>query len=372
MRSCWGITVLACSCVLAAAQDYDPIDLSGFRDGIGHWQRAHGRDRNDPRYEPSQIVEIADNLLAHQHADGGWPKDIDWLAIIDLAEVRAIGGANYERSSFDNRNTYPQIEYLARVYTVTGEERFRDAAARGLDYILAEQRPSGGWRGWDVDAITYNDDVMTGVMELLRDIRNGAPEFAWLDENRRTRLSDALDRAIAVTLACQIEVDGRKTGWCQQHDHETLAPIKARTYELPSIGGPETVSVVYFLMSLPDPSPSIVEAVDAAAAWLNAARIEGIRLERFEIPPERFKSYTATEDVRVVEDPNAPTLWARYYDLETGKPFFCNRDGIKVNSLAEVQLERRAGYAWYGAWATQLLERDYPAWKQRREGTASL
>jgi PelA/Pel-15E family pectate lyase len=67
-----------------------------------------------------------------------------------------------------------------------------------------------------------------------------------------------------------------------------------------------------------------------------------------------------------VEDPNAPTLWARFYDLETGQPFFCNRDGEKVYRLADVELERRSGYAWYGAWATQLLEKDYPALRRER------
>lgn len=126
---------------------------------------------------------------------------------------------------------------------------------------------------------------MTGVMALLRDIRYGDSHFQWLDDDRRARLSEALDRAIAVTLACQIVVDGVRTGWCQQHDHASLAPVQARTYELPSIGGSETVAVVYFLMSLPDPAPEIVDAVDSAVAWLESVRIEGIRMERFDIPP---------------------------------------------------------------------------------------
>jgi hypothetical protein len=99
--------------VPAPAQAYDAIDISGFLDGIGHWQRAYGRDRDDARYDPSQIVEIADNVLAYQHQDGGWPKDIDWLAIVDPGVVRELQGKNYARSTFDNRNTYSQIDYLA-------------------------------------------------------------------------------------------------------------------------------------------------------------------------------------------------------------------------------------------------------------------
>ena len=49
----------------------------------------------------------------------------------------------------------------------------------------------------------------------------------------------------------------------------------------------------------------------------------------------------------VVSDPKAPPLWARFYELETGKPFFCDRDGVKKYSLAEIGAERRNGYSWY-------------------------
>ena len=29
------------------------------------------------------------------------------------------------------------------------------------------EKKNGGWRGWDVDAITFNDEVTTGVLRLL-------------------------------------------------------------------------------------------------------------------------------------------------------------------------------------------------------------
>ena len=34
-------------------------------------------------------------------------------------------------------------------------------------------------------------------------------------------------------------------------------------------------------------------------------------------------------------------------------------------TLAEIEYERRNGYAWYGTWATDLMAREYPAWKAR-------
>ncbi|MCG3195901.1 MAG: pectate lyase [Candidatus Omnitrophica bacterium] len=370
-RGAWGSA--SCLLLILLSADFSrteapPIEISQFQDSINHWQNKHGRDRKDQRWKPSQVVEIADNILQYQNPDGGWPKSIDWLAKIPAEEVREIYRSSIHRSTLDNRNTYPQVEYIAKVYSQTGIERFRESAARGLEYILAEQRPSGGWRGSDVDAITFNDDVMVGVMTLLLDIREGVEHFSWLDETRRKRVAEALDRAVSVTLACQIEVDGTKTAWCQQHDHQNLKPVAARTFELPSICGQESVGIVRFLMKLKDPSPEARGAVEAAVQWFEQAAIRGLRLERVPIPAQRFENHTATHDVVVVSDPAAPRMWARYYDLETGKPFFCNRDGRKVESLAEVEIERRTGYAWYGYWPESLLRDDYPSWRERSGG----
>ncbi len=316
-------------------------------------------------FEPDQIVQIAENLLKFQNPDGGWPTNLDWLAKIEVDEIAKIRNGSIGRSSLDNRNTYPQIEYLLRVFHETGLPQYRAAAIRGLNYILRQQRSSGGWRGNDVDAITFNDDVMVGIMRLLLKIRQSAQPFDGLDPELRDRLSDSLDRAIEVTLSCQILVDGKKTAWCQQHDHRTFQPVRARSYELPSITAQESVGIVRFLMELPDPSAEVVAAVESAIAWLEAAKIEGLQVETFSIPPVRFEGHTAKFDRREIADQQAPPIWARFYEIDTNRPFFCNRDGKKVYRLADVQLERRSGYGWYGYWPAKLLSEDYPAWKGR-------
>lgn len=351
--------------IQAKSRTYEAIDLAPLRDSMSHWRKRYGRDRNDVMYEPTQIVHIAENLLGLQNEDGGWPKDVDWQIAIHPDTVRAIKGVRSLRSTLDNRSTYTQVAYLAQVYTQTGLGRYRKSVERGLDYIFREQRPSGGWRGWDVDAITYNDDVMLGTMRTMRDIVNGVEHFAWLDDTYRKEAKDALDRAIDVTLKCQIVVNGKKTAWCQQHDHETLLPTKARSYELPSICPAESTGIVLFLMEIENPSAEVIDAIDHAMAWFEVAKIEGIRIETVKIDAARFKNHTATTDRVVVKDPHAPPLWARFHEVDTFRPFMCNRDGNKVYSLAEVALERRTGYGWYGGWPRRLIERDYPEWKQR-------
>lgn len=58
--------------------------LDAFRDGIHHWNLEH-KDRNYKRLLPEQYVAIADNFLAYQNEDGGWPKMlIGWLFYLPI------------------------------------------------------------------------------------------------------------------------------------------------------------------------------------------------------------------------------------------------------------------------------------------------
>jgi len=352
----------------AMAQTYAPIDLSGFRDSIHHYRmKAETTGKLDyQRYRPEQIVSIAENLLFYQTPEGGWPKNVDWLRVRNKADVlRPSRDGALNRGVFDNRNTYPQVEYLARVFRVVPLDRYRQACVRGIDFMLREQRPSGGWRGTDVDAITFNDEVTTGVLNTLMDIAQARKPFGFIDSARRQQARLAVRKGIACILACQIQVNGQRTAWCQQHSHRDFLPVGARSYEKPSISGSESVAVVEFLLRIEDPSPEIIQAVKCAVAWLERVKIEGIRVDEIEAKPITYSNHVSRTDKIVVHDPNAPPIWARYYDLKTGRPFFCNRDGHIVHTLAEVRRERRTGYAWYGYWPAKLLDKDYPRWRQK-------
>ncbi|MDR2935851.1 MAG: pectate lyase [Rikenellaceae bacterium] len=348
------------ACVAVQAQTYTPIDLRLFNDGIHHWYLEHPV-RTYETLKPEQIDLIGNHLVAYQNQDGGWPKNIDFLAIIDIDSVKRV----YHRptSTFDNRNIYAQAVYLSEVYKQVPDEKYKQSVIRAIEYILREQRPSGGWRGWDVDAITYNDDVMTGLMELLTTVEQGESPFEWTDADLRRRAREARDRALDVTLRCQIVVDGAKTGWCQQHDHTTLEAIGARSFELASLSPPETADILDYLMTIKNPDRRVIEAVTAAAAWLERSKIYGMRVERVSIPPEEATNHEYPYDLVVVEDPAARPIWARFCEIGTNRPFMCNRDGIKVYKLSDVVPERRVGYSWYNYSPQKTLDR-YAVWKQ--------
>ena len=334
--------------------------LEGVADGIHHWNLEHP-DRTYARYTPEQYKEIADNFIAYQNKDGGWPKNIDWLAILPADSVYQALNDRYKRSTLDNRNTYSQIDYLAQVYTKTKESRYKEAVGKGLNYLLKTQKKNGGWRGWDVDAITYNDEVTTGVLELFLRINEGDINYTWLDGSMKKRIYQALQKGIDIILRTQYVQNGVKTVWGQQHDNETLLPVQARTFELPSLVSTESCSVLKLLMEIPHPSAQVIEAVKAGVAWLEKSAIQGIRVEKVEIKPDQIINAEYPYDLKVVKDKKAPRIWARFYELDTNKPFMARRDGTKVYQLSDVDPERRTGYDWY-TYIPETLLQHYPQW----------
>jgi len=192
---------------------------------------------------------------------------------------------------------------------------------------------------------------MIRLMIFLREVATSL-DYEFVDSTRREAALGAVERGIECILKCQIVVDGKRTAWCAQHDAVDYRPRPARSYELVSISGGESVGVVRFLMSLDDPSPQVAEAIAAAVAWFESVKLTGIRLTRID------------GDRAIVEDPDAPPLWARFYEIGTNRPIFSGRDGVKKYSMTEIEAERRNGYAWYGRWG-QSLASEYAEWKTK-------
>jgi PelA/Pel-15E family pectate lyase len=339
------------------------IPINEFYDGIHHWQLEHN-EINYSRLAPYKTIEIANNFLAWQNKDGGWPKNIDWLAILNIDSVRNALRPKSRQSTLDNRNTFAQIRFLSTVYYYTKDKIYLRSAERGLNYLLATQNASGGWRGWDVDAITFNDEVMTGVMELFLEISDKNPIYDWITPSLRKQIIRSYKRALDVTLRCQVVVNGEKTVWCQQLDHNTLLPCNARTFELASLTANESCDVLLFLMKIKQPNQEIISAVESGVRWLEKSKINGIRVEKIPLSKDKIINHLYPYDLIVVEDSLAKPLWARFYEIETNRPFMCTRQGQKVYNLSEIDPERRTGYAWYGSWPEKVFK-EYPLWKVR-------
>jgi PelA/Pel-15E family pectate lyase len=365
----------------APALALEPIDISAFADSAHHWRHVNNGGGptapvsvDQPVYAPSQVREIAANILFFQLDNGSWPKNYDMRAILTPGQKTAIAAAKKNRLTvtFDNETTHSQVAYLARAFEQLKDPACRDACVRGLDFMLSAQLPGGGFpQRWPNPEsyhayITFNDRVMVGILTVLRDAGNGANGFAWLDAERREKCRAAQERGTACILACQYrDARGALVAWGQQHDPKTLLPAKGRGFELPSLCAQDTPEVIRYLLGFENPSPEIIAAVRAGVAWLEKSKITGIRVEEFKSTPVEFRFHKTDIDRRVVEDPNAPPVWARMYEMETNRPMFCGRDQKKVYTFAEVDRDRRTGYDWYGYWPAGELSSLLPAWLKK-------
>lgn len=318
--------------------------------------------RGNDWFRSDEAKRIADNVLSHQSDLGGWPKNTD-------TSVPYTGRRDALKPTFDNGATTDELRFLAKVYSATNEPRYRNAFEKGLDYILQAQYPNGGWpqshppgQGY-YRHITFNDNAMVRLMIFLREVAR-EPAYAFVEQRRRKAAADAFDRGVACILKCQIVVNGKRTAWCAQHDENDFRPRPARTFEPVSLSGSESVEIVRLLMTIEKPSPEIVAAIEAAVAWFEQAKLHGIRVV---VEPDA-QSPTGRNKV-VIEDPHAPPLWARFYEIGSNRPLFLDRDGVPRYRLSDIGYERRNGYAWLGDWPRSLLERDYPDWKKRLKQT---
>jgi PelA/Pel-15E family pectate lyase len=318
-------------------------------------------------YATDDARAIAAAVRQYQTDSGGWTKNQDMTAPPDAAFL-ANKAMDHRAATIDNGATTTQIRFLAAVASHSGPdtETNRAATLRGIEYLLKAQYDNGGWPQYYplqpgyYTHITFNDDAMVHVLDVLCDVAEGKAPYTWTEPALRARAAAAVEKGIACILRCQIVVAGKKTAWCAQHDEITFEPVPARAYEHISLSGSESVGIVRFLMGVENPSPEIVDAVEAAVAWFEAAKLTGIRLDT---PPAPDLAHG--HDRVVVADPSAPPLWARFYEIGTNRPIFGGRDTVVRYSLAEVERERRGGYRWYLDEPAQLLSRDYPRWKQK-------
>jgi len=297
----------------------------------------------------AEASAIADSIVKYQRADGGWRKSMD-----NLNET-----GEWEKSTTDNDATTSQITFLARVYKRTNTAKYLASLQKGVDLLINGQYANGGWpqvfgasSGSYHTHITYNDGAMVRVLNIMKAVSEKSGDFTFIDDTRASPAKTAVEKGINCILNTQIIFkNGEKNAWCQQHNATTLAPAPARAYELPSVSGSESVGIVNFLKSYhnslgDNPRLDIVRSVNAAVIWMDKVKIEGIKVNNITTNGE--------PDRVVVTDPSS-TLWARFYELETNNPIFVGRDGVIKYSLADIEQERRAGYAYYGNWPKDLV-----------------
>lgn len=306
--------------------------------------------RDDAWFASDEGIAAVDNLISWQTESGGWPKGYKLDHPRGPNDKTQWSGV----ATFDNGATHTELRLLARAYRVNRRANVLESINRGIDFLFAAQYPNGGYPqrvpppNTYAKHITFNDNAMTSVLGLLKDVA-GSEDFAFVDAARRARALEAFERGIDCILKCQVIVNGQRTGWCAQHHLQTLEPVGGRSFELASLSGGEGAGVVLLLMDSEDPSPEVRRAVEGAVEWFRQVKIQ----------PD------PTPD-----NPHPAPQWARFYEIGTNRPIFADRDGVKVYSLDEIDKERASGYRWYGNWGARVLER-YEQWSAKYGRTST-
>ena len=279
---------------------------------------------------------MARAILSFQAPNGGWSKHVDFTL-----HERAPGESYFAESAewewistIDNESTTEEIHFLARADSAVRDARYETAIGRAIDYLLDAQFPNGCFpqvyplEGSYHDAATFNDNASINALRVLDEVATG--KYALATPRQIARSRSAVDAGIRCIVAAQIRVDGRLTGWGQQHDPLTLEPTSARSYELTSIAALETSFILDFLMSRSGPNDSTVRAVYAAVDWLRPLAMSGY-------------SYV---DYKLMRREDAAPLWGRLYEIGTNRVIMANRDGVKLYDWDKLT-DRRSGYGWY-------------------------
>jgi PelA/Pel-15E family pectate lyase len=302
---------------------------------------------------------IADAIVAYQLPVGGWVKgEVVYADGVPTAEqVQAYHAAARGLGSIDNSSTITEFMFLADVYKRSAEPRYQASLHKAMAYFRDMQGATGGLPQFYPDRApdsysnhaTFNDNAMIRVLTALEMAERKLPPFDsdLFSPEQMTTISEVVQKGVDYILAAQIVVDGARTVWCAQHTMDTYEPVIARSYELPSKSGSESVGVLGFLMSRPQ-TPEIVEAIQGALAWFRS--------------PDTYladHTYDRAAGTGAGISPIVPRagsrMWYRFYELDTNEPMFVNRDGTVFRDILQMDVERKDGYRWGGDFPEDTL-----------------
>jgi len=321
-------------------------------------------------YAWKEAAELADAVLSYQTPSGGWSKHTGYgkgqrQPGMQWSSQHEPAKKPHYVATFDNRSTTEEMYFLAAVWYATKREDCKAGFIRGLNFILAAQYPNGGWpqvyplEGGYHDHITFNDDAMTRILELLYAIQCGEPYYEFLDEPLRQRAVTAFAAGLRCVQETQIVQAGTKTVWCAQYDPLTLKPAAARAMEPVALSGLESAQILKFLMTITNPPPEIVASIDCGLVWLESAKITGLIKTKGQ-GKTTYESNAASTEV----------YWARFYDLANSKPVFPGRDGILYDSFNAMAARNKLGYDYLSTLPGSVIAIGQQKWRKMLAGPA--
>lgn len=312
---------------------------------------------------------LAEKMLLYQLPIGGWGKQlndksvVNYNLLIDKNLLKKIKETGDDHATIDNNATSREINGLIKAYNETKKPQYLKSAEKGISYLLLMQYSNGGFpqyypnTGLYRKQVTYNDNAMINALSVLYNVAEGKNGFDVVDLKLKEKSKIAVQKGIECILKTQVLQKGNPTIWADQYNEITLQPDKARAFEPISLATGESVGIVRFLMMQPV-TPEIEKSVKSAINWFKQNKIEGYS---YNVAKQNGKT------VRVLAEEKNSVIWARFYDVNTNKPIFGDRDGSVKYNYNEVSEERRNGYSWFGDFADKLINKEFPKWLEKNK-----
>ncbi|MCQ9636383.1 pectate lyase [Chryseobacterium sp. WG23] len=310
---------------------------------------------------------LAEKILVYQLPNGGWGKQLNDKSVVnynsplDKNLLKKIKETGDDHATIDNNATSREINALIKAYKSTKNTEYLKSAEKGIQYLLLMQYKNGGFPQYYPNSaiyrkqITYNDNAMINALTVLYNVAEGKNDFDVVDSKLKEKSKTAVQKGIECILKTQVLQKGMPTIWADQYNEITLQPDKARAFEPISLATAESVGIVRFLMMQPV-TPEIEKSIKSAVNWFKQNKIEGYSYNVSKVNGKAVRT--------LAEDKNS-VIWARFYDINTNKPLFGDRDGSVKYDYNEVSEERRNGYSWFGDFADKLINKEFPKWAQK-------
>ena len=310
---------------------------------------AYAATKDERHLVAAQAAALA--LALGQLESGGWTYLVEfdpqarrqWAYHTDTAKASSSPPRRRNVSTFDDNNTQSALRFLLAFLDVATNrpalelKPIRAALDYGLKKMIEAQHPNGAWpQGYDGNPhdptrhpvqparfpvewprtcpktsywqyYTLNDQTQRDCIRTMIE--------AWKRLGDRRCLDAARKGGEFLILA---RLPEPQPGWAQQYNF-AMEPAWARAFEPPAVCSNESAGAMRTLVELflETGDEEFLAPIPAFIAWLKRSQV-------------------------------APNLWARYYELQTNKPIYGDRDGQVHYTLAEISEERRRGYSWQG------------------------
>lgn len=276
------------------------------------WERTR-----EPRYLDA-AKRNGDLLLQLQLPSGGWFSEMP----VHGQELAFWFKWYVPWATLDDDVTTGAVRFLLELSRVTGDERYRRAAERGLDLLLRAQLPSGAWPLTDRPVWLR---TVTPSFEDLPSLNDAATASVIRTLLRGAELLDRPDLVDAAARGGDWLIEARlgepPASWAQQYD-ERGRPVPGRAFEPVALASWETRHALDALAALARvrPEARYCAAIEEGLAWLDQTAL-------------------------------GPGCWARFVSIETGEPLFLDIDGRPVAGPGQA----KRPYRWTGDYGIPAL-----------------